>query len=294
MDDILLELATQDPLDDRAFRILLSDDEQFVALAEAFTAENLDTDSIVDINGELVLTVKGKLIRLDTLRDTDIAYINMEGQIDAALFPYKRHLFYGSVIYAMGIQKSETYQNLKPVISIVVYKKKGTADLIENACMAGNLIKTKDDKKQLVLIAVNTEKWQEAESEELRAYLSTLHYGIMTEENKDKFCDLDVESAVFKKFQRAVKLACARTKHQEYKDKGDEFMAVKYTRIISDEEQLAAEEKGMEKGMEKGKQLGLEIAREIFQMLKADVPVPEIAQKYQVSLREVEEYRVLL
>ena len=286
MDDILLELATQDPLDDRAFKILLSDDEQFVTLAEAFSAERLDADSIVDINGEIVLTVKGRLIRLDTLRDTNIAYINIEGQIEPALFPYKRHLFHGTVVYTTGIQKSESFQNLKPVISIVVYKKKSDAKLIENASMAGDLIKTDDDKKQLVLIAINTEKWQDAESEELRAYLSTLHHGIMTEENKGNFINVDVESVIFKRFQRAVKLACARTKQQEYKEKGDEFMATKYASFLTDEERIAAEDRG--------KELGLDIAQEILQLLYANVPVPEIAKRCQVHPKKVEEYQVLL
>ena len=63
---ILQELATINPLDDRAFRILLSDKEQFKALYEALLGEALNEDKIISINGEIVFSVKGRLIRLDS------------------------------------------------------------------------------------------------------------------------------------------------------------------------------------------------------------------------------------
>ena len=133
MSDILRELATLDPLDDRALKILLSDDEQFTLLAEALSGKSLDEDKIININGELVLSVKGRLIRLDALRDTSAGYINIEGQIEASDFPFKRHVFHGAFIYVSGLQKSETWQSLKPVTSIVIYKDKGQAGFIEKA-----------------------------------------------------------------------------------------------------------------------------------------------------------------
>ena len=284
--EILKELATLDPLDDRAFKLLLSDDEIFSALAESIQGKKLDVDSIVDINGEMVVTIKGKVIRLDSLRVTNMEYINMEGQTDPALFPYKRHLYYAAVIYAMSLQKSESYHDLKPVTSIVVYKKKPEANLMEKASMAGDLIKTDSDKSQLTLIAINTEKWSDAPTEELRGYLATLHYGIMHEENKSQFDGVDCDSFQFERFQRAVRLACAQTKYQEYRERGDESMVAKYVSFISEEDRKAAEEKGMAKGVS--------TAAEIVRLLKEGVPMAEITQKLKVPPAVVEEFSVVL
>ena len=215
--DILKELSTLDPLDDRAFKILVSDDEQFKLLAESFSGEALDDEKIIHMNGEIVLTANGRLIRVDTLRDTSVAVINMDGQIKADEFPFKRHVFYTSLIYANGIQKGDTWDKLKPVISIVVYKDKGEAALIQKASLSGTLIETDDDGKQLTLISVNTAKWKTAPTEELRAYLCTLHHGIMTEDNKADFADVK-NSEAFARVQKAVKVACAHTKKQEYEN----------------------------------------------------------------------------
>ena len=169
--DILKELATLDPLDDRAFKILASDDEQFKTLAESFSGEVLGDEKIIHMNGEIVLTANGRLIRVDSLRDTTAAFINMDGQIKAEEFPFKRHVFYTALIYANGIQKGDSWEKLKPVISIVIYKDKSEAALIEKASLIGTLVKTDDDGKQLTLISVNTAKWKTAPTEELRAYL---------------------------------------------------------------------------------------------------------------------------
>jgi len=278
-ESILQELATLNPLDDRAFKILLSDDEQFAVLLEAFLGKKLDEDKIININGEVVLSVKGRLIRLDALRDTDIGYVNMEGQMDATGFPFKRHVFHGAFVYVNGIQKSGSWGELKPAISIVVYKDKGSDDAIETASLCGSLIKSDNDKKQLQLMAINSKQWRNVESEELRIYLSTLHNGIMTDENKDSFAGVNVNSVAFKNFQRSVKMACALTKQQEYKEKGDDFMAIKYATFLSEEERVAAEVKGRS------------VAREIYRLLMNDVPIKEIANMYQLSIEEVEEFK---
>ena len=273
------ELATLNPLDDRAFKILLSDDDQFIALSEAFLEEKLDQDKIININGEIVLSVKGRLIRLDALRDTNVGYINIEGQMDAMDFPFKRHVFHGAYVCINGIQESDSWDNLKPTISIVVYKDKGGNAVIETAALAGNLIKSDDDKKQLQLVAVNSKQWRSVESKELRIYLSTLHNGILTEENKDSFIGVNIGTVAFKKFQRSVRVACALTKQQEYKEKGDDFMAIQYATFLSEEERVAEKAKGMT------------IAREIYKLLIKDVPLNEIASMYQLSIEEVEEFK---
>ena len=276
--NILKELATLDPLEDRAFKILLSDDTQFALLAEAFTGKNLYDERLININGEIALTVNGRLVRLDTLRDTGEGYINVESQIVAADFPFKRHVFHSAIVYINGIQKGDSWQSLKPVTSIVVYKDKGDAKLIETGCLAGDIVKTNDDSQQLCLIAVNTKKWRDAESDALKVYLSTLYHGILTEDNKSDFADIDIEDPVFIKFQVAVKLACARTKQQEYKEKGDEFMATQYATFLTEEERLYEREQT------------LELARKIVQMLDENVPIPEIAKACRVTTRVVESF----
>ena len=277
--NILKELATLDPLEDRAFKILLSDDAQFALLAEAFTGQKIDEDCIIDINGEIVFTVKGRLIRLDSLRDTSLGYVNMEGQIVATDFPYKRHIFHSAAIYVNGIQKSDSWQDLKPVVSIVVYKDKGEASLIETAFMSGDLVKGEDDRKQLHLVAINTKKWNDAKSADLKIYLSTLHYGILTEDNKSRFANVDIDDPVFVAFQSAVKRACATTKQQEYKEKGDDFMATQYATFITEEEKQAAIAKGYER------------TRMALRLLKEDTPVAEVAKMCQMTVREVENLR---
>ena len=280
--EVLRELATLDPLDDRAFKILLSDDDIFTALAEAIRGENLDTESIVDINGEIAVTVKGKVIRLDALRATNEEYVNIEGQIDPVSFPYKRHLYYATVIYAMSLQKSEPYQDLKPVTSIVVYKKKPDARLMETAQMSGNLVKTETERSQLTLIAINTEKWQDAPTEELRGYLATLHHGIMHKENQSNFAGVDPNSQAFGNFQRAVKLACAQTKYQEFLERGESNMASKFMSFLSDEDRAEA------------KAEGVSLSVEIIRLLKDGVPMQEIAQRLNVAPATVEELSIVL
>ena len=284
--DIIKEIATQDPLDDRAFKILLSDDEIFTALATSIRGSRLDEDSIIDINGEMVFTVKGRVIRLDTLRATSMEYINIEGQIDPALFPYKRHLYYSAVIYAMSLQKSESFHDLKPVTSIVVYKKKPGTNLMETAHMYGNLIKTDSDKNQLTLIAINTEKWRDAPTEELRGYLATLHHGIMHEENRSNFTGVDFENPIFDHFQKAARRACAQTKYQEYLERGEVSVATKFISFISDEDRMAAKAEGREEG--------INTALEIIKLLKEGVPKTEIAKKFRVAPATLDELSIAL
>jgi len=284
--ELLQELATLNPLDDRAVKILLSDKEQFKALSDTLLEQNLDEDKIISINGEIVYSVKGRLVYLDSLHDTDLGYVNMEGQMEAAHFPIKRHIFYGAFVYVNGIQKSDSWDKLKPSICIVIYKDKGDAAAIETAALAGTLIKSDDAKKQLQFMAVNTKKWRDVESEELRIYLSTLHNGIMTEENKDSFIGANTNTRIFDKFQRAIKLACARTKQQEYKEKGDDSMATQYATFLSEEERIAA--------LEEGAKSGFSLALEVMKLIKDGVPTSEIAKQCRLTIREVEDFKVAM
>ena len=293
-EEILKELATLDPLDDDAFRLLAADDEQFIALSEAILKKKLDEDKVIAINGEISLFIRGKCIRLDSLRDTNIGYIGKEGQINARRFPLKRHILYVSVIYAYGIKEGEDYQVLKPAICIVLYKDKGDAALIETASLSGSLIKTDEDKDQLQLISINTKKWRDAPTEELRAYFSCLHNGIITEENKSDFDGVNIDSPVFTSFQRAIRRACAEWKKEDHRQKGENDMAAKYTRYISEEERLEAEARGEARGKAEGRMEGKSLSIQIFKLLKEGVPVQEISKRLKVTPKEVEEFRIAL
>jgi len=296
--DILKELAALDPLGDRQFKIFVSDDEQYKFLAESFSNEILNGEKIVHMNGEIVLTVGGRLIRTDTLRGADSTVFNMEAHVVTNGFPLKRHIFYTAVIYASGIQKNDQWEDLKPVISIVIYKDKDDAPLIENGAFAGDLFKTDDDRKQLTLIAVNTAKWRDAPTEELRAYLATLHHGIMTEENKANFTDVDISSEAFANVQRAVKMACAHTKKEDYDKKGDDTMSAVYATYLSKEDREAAKKEGRNEGRKEGRvegeAKGLNLAWEIINSLRLNIPIPEIANKFKVSTSEIEKFKAVL
>ena len=285
--DILRELATLDPLDDRAFRIYISDDEEFSFLAESISGEALDREKIISLNGEIVLTANGRLIRTDSLRGTTTAFFNVESQIETDGFPLKRHIFYTAVIYASGIQKGDSWEKLKPVISIVIYKDKGEAALFEKGTFAGEIFKTDDERKQFTLIAVNTAKWKNAPTEELRAYLSTLHHGIMTEDNKSDFATVDTNNEAFIRIQKTVRMACAHTKKKEYDEKGDDTMSAVYATYLSKEEREAA----VNEGEARGRKQTFDIVSEIIGLLKSNVSVPEIATKYKVTTQEVEKLR---
>jgi len=286
-DSILLsELATLDPLEDHPLKIMLSDDDQFKKLAEAFSGETFTPGKYFQMNGEIVLTTGGKLIRVDSLREASEAFINIEGQELASGFPLKRHIFYAAAIYANGIKEGGKWSDLKPVFVIVIYKNKSGTKLFEKATLVGDLIKTDDDSKQFTLIAINTAKWKDAETEELRAYLATFHHGIMTEDNKDNFADVDTAGTAFTNIQRAVRMACAHTKKQEYEEKGDDSMAALYATYLSTEEREAARNEG--------RRTTFDIVPEIMKLLRENVPASEIAKKCKVTTQEVEKLRVAL
>ena len=104
----------------------------------------------------------------------------------------------------------------------------------------------------------------------------------MTDKNKEHFAGVNTDARIFEKFQRSVRLACALTKQQEYKEKGDDSMATQYATFLSEEERIAA--------LEEGERSGLSLAKEIMKMLREGIPAPEIAKKCRMTTREVEEF----
>ena len=113
---VLKELAAISPLEDSAFKILLKDDEQFATLAESASGIRLDAGGITSINGEIVLHADGKLIRMDSLRETDAGYFNLESQVQEQGFPFKRHLLYWAFAYANGIKPGDPFTALRTCV----------------------------------------------------------------------------------------------------------------------------------------------------------------------------------
>ena len=72
------------------------------------------------------------------------------------------------------------------------------------------------------------------------------------------------------------------TKQQEYKEKGDDYMATKLVSFLSEEDRIAAEARGMD------------IMLKIASMLKKGIPASEIADECKVSPNRVEQLRLVL
>jgi hypothetical protein len=238
MDNKIMEqIQVVDPLDDKAFKILLSDDQCFKLIAESVLGITIPSDCIVSIQGEMSLSVNGKLIRIDNFRSTEKSVINMEAQNEAGKFTYKRHLFYGSIAYAFTLQSGQDYESLKPATSIVFYKDKGEAELIEHASLSGTLIKTEEERTMLILMAVNVKKWDEAKTETLRYLLQII--------NGQKITQEQAVPAAIQEFYKNVLRARAVVRYETLKEKGETEMAEGILKgYLTPEQERAAEERG--------------------------------------------------
>jgi len=99
-----------------------------------------------------------------------------------------------------------------------------------------------------------------------------------------------LSSDTFTRIQRAVKIACAHTKKQEYKNEGDDSMTAILDQYITKEAREAAEARGEARGEARA----FNIVSEVISSLKANVPVSEIASKYKIAIQEVEKLRTAL
>lgn len=128
----------------------------------------------------------------------------------------------------------------------------------------------------------------------MRAYLATLYNGIMTENNKADFAEVDTNSSAFAEVQSAVKIACAYIKKQEYDDSGDDTMTAIFDQYITKEAREAAEKKGRSEGRAEGIKQTFDVISDVIRLLKENVPVVEIADKCEITVQEVEKLRIVL
>jgi hypothetical protein len=278
---VIDEVSKVSPLDDKAFKKFLENEDNFRTVAEMFINEPLSDGVMHRIKEELFLMVNGKTIRMDNVRKTDAEIVNIDGQQNRFFFPFKRQLFYWAITYISTLQEGEKYNLLLPAISIVIYENRGqNIDLIETAQLEGTLLHSKDDKNQLQLIAVNTVKWREAENEKLKQYLSILHNGVLSEKTKDKFEGVDIASPFFIKLNREILMASAEIKYEEI-GKGGGIMAKRIYKFLTEEQEKAAMEKGMERGMERGMEEGIKKGME--------EAIKTIAKETGLSLEKLQE-----
>jgi len=184
LSDILADIATRDIIRDGAFKIFLKNPELFGNVVEDITGDQLPDECEVLINGEIQLTVNGKAIQPDTLTVVETGTYNIEVQTKSSGFPFHRHLFYWATIYANSLKSGEDYKDLKPVVSIVIFKDKGGVNLREDAYLSGTLTAKAKAKNHLQLIAINAAKWKEAKNERLKYFLALVHNGIYIGANR--------------------------------------------------------------------------------------------------------------
>ena len=172
-------LTSVDLLHDKAFKIALDNfDVVFNDLVMFSTGQEVASSMISAVGSEITLVVKGKTIRMDHLKNTDIGYFNFEGQNDQYKFTIQRQFFHWAAIFACQLQEGDQYEDVVPVAVVVFYKDRGNArPLIQKAIATGDLLDG-EDTQYLSLISINTAKWQEAKDDKFKHYLALLHYGI--------------------------------------------------------------------------------------------------------------------
>ena len=235
-----------------------------------FTTGNEVSSSMISVVGsETVLVVKGKLIRIDHLRNTDIGYFNFEGQKNKSNFPIERQFFHWAAIFASQLQEGDEYKAVTPVSVIVFYKDRGkTRPLIQNAIATGDLLEGLDTQ-YLNLIAVNTSKWHDADNDKFKHYLALLHYGM--DEDILTGAGVDIGDSGFQDLRNKLMYCCAQRTMDEANEKGDEEMEKMMALFLA--------EKGKEEGILKGK---INVYYEEMQLSPE-----EIAQKMSIPLERV-------
>ena len=291
---IIDEISTINLLDDKAFKIALSNESMFRLVTKEITGNEL-YDGKFNYNGEILVTVRSKKIILDSLAKTDKEWVDIEGQQITNKFLFERHLYYWSTIYTQSLLSGMKYSDLIPVTVIVIYKDKGKCGLIEEAGLDGTLARSTPKRKHLRLIAVNSAKWAESSSGSLKAYLYLLHRGFGGLETPESCSEVDFTTSENKRIWHAMRGSCAESLLEKViKNKGGKAMINNYTRFISEERQKEIFAEGMAEGMAEGISKG-ELKGELKGMISAlyqisNMTIKEIADNLKITEEEVKQY----
>ena len=269
-----------DPLNDSAFKIALENYDDIFNKLVLYTTGKEVNDSIVNaVGSETSLIVKGKTMRFDHLRNTDIGYVNLEGHKKLSTFTIKRHFSHWSMIFSSQLQEGDDYKIVVPVTVIVFYKNRGKAKpLIQKANATGDLLDGVDTQ-YLNLISVNTAKWYEADNDDFKHYLALLHLGLDEEVLAKN--GVDIADTSFQELRNKLMYCCAEHAMNKAKKKGDKDMSKMLSVYLT--------EKGMKKGMEKGMEKGIEKGAISVYHKEMQLTPEEISQKMNIPLNKVVE-----
>ena len=262
-------LATADPLADRAFKVLLSEELLYKRLIASIVGDNLK-ETLVSINCEFIFRVKGKAIQVDTIQKAQNAIYNIEGQGENKAFSFKRHLYYWSAIFAYSLTKGNKYETLVPVVSVVIYKKTGRKKVKRKAVLKGDLLSSFDDEKLLQMYSICAAHWREEADEFLRYFLALIDLGIDKELIYYQQQGLDIASNTFKMLYNSIFISCCDPHVEKLEKTGDVVMAeaVRGYLASKDREKIRAE--GWEEGRAEAQEEALvqgEV-RALYQIMK--------------------------
>ena len=273
-------LATVDPLEDRAFKIILSDESIFKRLIEAVAGDVIkEKEAFVSFNAGIVFRVKGKEVQLDTVRQTKEAIYNVEGQGKFKKFSFQRQLYYWSVVFAYSLSKGKEYETLIPVISIVVYRNTYLNKVRRKAKLTGDLLSSYEDENLLQMFSLCTANWREEKNQWLRYFLALIDLGLGKDLAYYQEQEIDVTSNTFIVLYNSLLISCCDIHIKDLEEKGEITMAEAARTYLSskDKERFLAE--GMARGMAKGEIKGMakgEI-KALYQIMK--MSPREIADK---------------
>ena len=253
---LLHDLSQTDPLNDRAFQILLQDDIIFHKLLQLITNDEFKNKTLYAFGNVIIHTVDGKKIEVDLIRKNEEGIYNIEAQNLTKEFSFKRHLFYWSHIFSYQLRSGSHYNDLCPVVVIVIYKDNKSDTVIQKGTLTGDILNSgnyNENKNLLRLFSVNAGKWEVADSKDLKCFLALISNGVYNEENVHKFNGIDTSSKFFIELNDSMYYACTRYNYEHAKEKGDERRILMYKTIVSEEELKKREIKGEIKGKIKGK-----------------------------------------
>ena len=283
---LVQDAAKVDPLDDRAFKNLIFYREKaLMLLINKYISSYSKIDAIA-INGNIILGPNSKEIMMDSLFEIEEEkFINVEGQKVTSGFPLKRHLAYWSAAYNQQLKRGVAYNDMLPAVSIVVYKNRASYNWYDEAKLGGDLAKEEDYRNPLLqLVAINTNNWHEAISEEpeLGSLLYLLHNGIdILSKESQAYEGIDINSPEFRGIYSEVFLACTNLRIERHKEEGDEKMVKEYQTFLSDRqiEEVSAEYEA------RGKEMG----KVEFMIKYLNFTPNQIASELKLSLTQVQE-----